>query len=169
MPEDDKKKDDIEELDEPVDEEVEIVEEEVEEDEGYKVKMKPELTPEEKSALNTRANINKNRPKFRRQEWFRYKRLGTSWRRARGLQSKTRRNYKYRPNMPSKGYQSPKSVRGLHPSGFEDILVYNPKELDNIDPKKQAIRIGHTVGTRKRALIEEKAKDLNIRILNRGQ
>ncbi len=153
----------------PVDEEkIEIVDD-VDEEVGYVVKMKPELSKEEIKAMNLRANMDDKRPKFRRQEWFRYKKLGDSWRRSVGISSKMRRNYKYRPNMPSKGYRGPKSVRGRHPSGFEDVLIHNPKELDKLDPKKQAVRIAHTVGTRKRGDIEKKAKDLNLRILNRGQ
>lgn len=179
MPEDKKVKEEELDLEEdkktkPVDdEEIEIVDEEIldeeDEDQGYKAKVKPELSKDEVRALNLRSNIDDKRPRFRRQEWFRYKRLGTSWRRARGISSKTRRNYKYRPNMPSKGYRGPKSVRGRHPSGFEDVLVHNTKDLDNLDQKKQAIRIAHTVGTRKRADIVKKAEGLNIRILNRGQ
>ena len=150
------------------DEKIEIIDEDAD-DQGYKAKAKPELSKDEIQALNLRRNIDNKRPRFRRQEWFRYKRLGISWRRARGISSKTRRNYKYRPNMPSKGYRGPKSVRGRHPSGFEDVLVHNTKDLDNLDPKKQAIRIAHTVGTRKRADIVKKADELDIRILNRGQ
>ena len=172
MPEESKKtkEEDVPTEDEKVpieDEEIEIVDEE-DEEQGYRVKLKPDLSKEEIKAMNLRSHINDNRPKFRRQEWFRYKKLGTKWRKSVGISSKMRRNYKYRVNMPNPGYRSPKAVRGRHPSGFEDILVYNTKELEGLDPKKQAIRIAHTVGTRKRGDIEKKAKDMNLRILNRG-
>ena len=53
--------------------------------------------------------------------------------------------------------------------GFEEIAVYNIKDIENIDPDKQAARIGSTVGTRKRNEIEKKADELNVRILNRSQ
>ncbi len=148
-------------------EEVEIVEEEEEEKE-YKAKSKPELTPEEKHVLSMRAAKKRKQPKFRRQEWFRYGRVGDSWRRPRGLHSKTRRNYKYRPPKVSKGYRGPKLARGRHPSGFEEVRIHSPKDLDGLDPKKQAARIGHTVGTRKRTEIKKKADELGIRILNWG-
>jgi large subunit ribosomal protein L32e len=36
-----------------------------------------------------------------------------------------------------------------------------------VDPKKQAVRIGGTVGTRKRIMIEDRAEELGIRVLNR--
>ena len=52
-------------------------------------------------------------------------------------------------------------------SGFEEILVYNPGNLENIDPKVQAIRISSKVGDKKREMIVEKADELKIRVLNR--
>ena len=148
-------------------EEPEIIEEE-EEEEGYKPKAKPELTKEEKVSMHTRSAKKRKAPKFRRQEWFRYGRLDERWRRPRGIQSKARRNYKYRTSNVSKGFRGPKLVRGRHPSGFEEVLVHNPGDLEGLDPKRQAIRIGHTVGTRKRIAIKEKADDIGLRILNWG-
>ncbi len=107
------------------------------------------------------------RPKFRRQNWFRYKRLGEKWRRPRGIHSKMRRHFKYRIPVVQVGFRGPASVRGLHPSGFEEILVYNPANLEDIDPKVQAIRISSKVGDKKREMIVEKADELKIRVLNR--
>jgi large subunit ribosomal protein L32e len=40
------------------------------------------------------------------------------------------------------------------------------KELEAIDPKKQAVRIGSTVGTKKRLEIAKKASERDIRLLN---
>ena len=64
------------------------------------------------------------------------------------------------------GYRTPKKVRGYHPSGYIEKLIHNPKELDNINPKTDAIRIAHTVGKRKRMEIIRKAKEKGIKILN---
>ncbi len=64
------------------------------------------------------------------------------------------------------GYGSPKAVRGLHPSGFEEVMVRNPDDLQPIDPSYQAARIARTVGVRKRLMIEEVAKSREIKILN---
>lgn len=147
--------------------EIEIVEEK-EEEGKYKPKAKPELSKDEKTALTFRRAKKKKTPYFRRQEWFRCKRLGDAWRRPRGLHSKMRMNYQYRPAKVSEGYRGPRLVRGRHPSGFEEILVFSPKGLAALNPKKQAARIGHTVGTRKRLQIKEKADELGIRILNWG-
>ncbi|MFQ6127642.1 MAG: 50S ribosomal protein L32e [Thermoplasmata archaeon] len=144
-------------------EKIEIIEEEV-----VRPKLKPVLDDETKGFLAIRDRQKRRRPKFRRQEWFRYKRLGSSWRRPRGLHSKMRKGLKYRPKMASVGYRSPSKVRGLHPSGFEEVLVHNKKELEVLDPKKQAARIGHSVGTRKRIEIESRADEIGIRVLNRS-
>ena len=108
------------------------------------------------------------KPNFKRQEWFRYKKLGEKWRRPRGKTSKTRRYEKGKPARPSIGYRSPKETRGLHPSGYWDILVCNIKELENLDPATQVGRISSTVGKRKKEVMLEKAKELGIKILNKG-
>ena len=67
------------------------------------------------------------------------------------------------------GYRGPKAVRGLHPSGFEEVMVYNADALNDIDPKVQAVRIGGTVGVKKRLVIEARAAELGIRVLNKMQ
>lgn len=145
-------------------EEVEIVEEE--EEEEYKAKKKPELSKEQKEKLLIRKKIKKRTPDFLREEWFRYKRLSKNWRRPDGITSKMRRNYKYRPSRVRVGFRGPSDVRGLHSSGFEEVIVYNVRDLENIDPKTQAARIGGSVGTKKRIDIEKKADELDVRILN---
>ncbi|WP_088336245.1 50S ribosomal protein L32e [Methanopyrus sp. KOL6] len=126
----------------------------------------PNLSKEEKRLLKLREELKRKKPKFRRQEWHRYKRLGEKWRRPKGRHSKMRRKLKNRPKMPNPGYGSPKKVRGLHPSGYEEVLVYNPKDLEKIDPKRQAARIASRVGKRKRQEILDKAEELGIVVLN---
>lgn len=140
---------------------------EVVEANAYTVEPKAELTAEQIDALAKRAVISGNRPAFKRQEWFRYQKLGEAWRRPRGIHSKMRRGMKRRPPMVEIGYGGPALVRGLHPSGFEEVLVYNVEGLETINPKTQAARIGGTVGVRKRIDIEKRAKDLGVRVLNK--
>jgi large subunit ribosomal protein L32e len=144
-------------------EEVETVEEEEEE---YKVKKKPKLSKEQKEKLRLRKQIKKRTPEFLREEWFRYKRIPRNWRKPDGISSKMRINLKYRPSKVRVGFRGPKDTRGLHPSGFEEIIVYNVHDLEKIDPKIQAARIGSSVGTKKRMNIEKKAEELEVRILN---
>jgi len=108
------------------------------------------------------------RPAFKRQEWFRYKKLGVKWRKPKGKTSKTRRYEKGKPAMPAIGYGSPKATRGLHPSGYHDVLVCNIKELEKLDPATEAARISAVVGKRKKEIMLEKAEELGIKILNKG-
>ncbi len=144
------------------DEELEIFEEK-----AYVPRAKPVLSEATKALLIQRAAVDAKRPAFRRQEWFRYKRLGREWRRPRGHHSKLRRHLRYRPSVPSSGYRGPRGVRGFHPSGFREVLVHRPAELDALNPETQAARIAHSVGTRKRVSIQDRADELGIRILNR--
>jgi len=141
----------------------------IEEGEGaYRVKKKPEISKKLKEKLLIRKQIKKRTPDFIREEWFRYKRIPKNWRRPDGITSKMRINLKYRPNKVRVGYRGPKETRGLHSSGFEEIAVYNVKDIENVDPKTQAARIGSTVGTKKRIEIEKKAEELDVRVLNRS-
>ena len=146
--------------------EVKIVEDETAED-VYVPKAKPKLDEETKEALAKRAIISGRRPAFKRQEWFRYAKLGEMWRRPKGIHSKMKRNMKRRPPVVDIGFRGPISVRNLHPSGFEEVMVYNVDGLEGINPEVQAIRIGGTVGTKKRLAIQERADELGIRVLNR--
>lgn len=146
---------------------VEASEVEIVEKGAYRVKKKPEMDDEAKRLLALRNDMSRDRIAFKRQEWFRYSRLGEKWRRPRGTHSKVRKHIKYRPNIVSVGYRGPKKVRGLHPSGFQEIMVHNADQLENVDPKTQAVRVGSGVGFRKRQAIENRADELGVRVLNR--
>ncbi len=117
-------------------------------------------------APKVRKRLRVKKPYFKRQESWRYKRLKTGWRSPRGIDSKMRKKVKGWPKSPGIGYRSPKELKGLHPSGYEEILVHNPGEIDKVDPKRQAVRIAHTVGSRKRVEISHRAEEKGVRILN---
>jgi|TARA_A100001388_G_C28769758_1_gene503094 large subunit ribosomal protein L32e len=139
-----------------------------EEDEGHVAKQKPVLSDDMKAALALRNEQKKKTPSFRRTEWFRYKRLSRSgWRAPHGMDSKQRRNYKYRSSLVRVGHGKVAAARGLHPSGFREVMVQNPNDLDNIDPETEAARVGRSVGGRKREQIYSRADELGIRVLNR--
>lgn len=110
----------------------------------------------------------KRSQKFRRQEWFRFKKLGEKWRKPRGKDSKMRLGMSGKPPVVSVGYKSPQATRHVHPSGLMEVLVNNPRDLGGIDPSRQAVRISSKVGKRKREQIVAKARDLNIKVLNPG-
>ena len=138
------------------------------EEQVHRAKQKPELDDATKKALSLRHTQSRKQPKFRRQEWYRYKRLSRSgWRKPKGYQSKQRLNMKYRTPMARVGYGKIRAAKNLHPSGFIEVLVHNSSSLDDINPRTHAIRIGKRVGNRKRLVIHNKADELGIRILNR--
>lgn len=128
----------------------------------------PKLSAEEKRLLKIKNEMGRKRVEFRRQEWFRYGKFGEEWRKPRGKKSKLREHLGRRPPVVDAGYRGPKKVRGLHPSGFREVLVHNVAELDSVDREREAARIASTVGERKRELIEEKATELGIKVLNRS-
>ncbi len=128
-------------------------------------KTEKKLKPS-REALKLRARARNKKPSFVRAESWKYDRFSLSWRRPRGLDNKIRRKIKGWPPGCSTGYKGPKIARGLHPSGFREVIVFNVEDLSKIDPNTQAARIAHTVGKRKRALIIAEAKKLNIKILN---
>lgn len=126
-------------------------------------------SPEElKRAVEIREKVKGKKPDFVRQESWRYGRLDEGWRRPKGIDSKMRKGVKGWPARVKIGYRGPKSARGLHPSAYREVLVYNVKDLSGVDPKAEAIRIAHTVGARKKAEILNRAKELGIYVLNPG-
>lgn len=127
---------------------------------GYASKT-PELSDEEQRLLNKR-----DTPTFNRQDHHKKKRTPTSWRRPRGTHSKQRKGIKGKGAKVEAGFRTPNTVRGLHPSGFEEVRVHRPEDLDDIDPDREAVRIASTVGGRKRERIEGIAEDREIRVLN---
>jgi large subunit ribosomal protein L32e len=136
--------------------------------EGPRVPRRADLPEGARGLLRLRRTLDARRPSFGRQARYRYYRIGRDgvWRRPRGLQSKQRRHYGYRPKVVRIGYRSPARVRGLVPSGFRPILVHTSADLEGLDGKTQAAVIARTVGTRRRIVLEEEARKLGIRVLN---
>jgi len=130
--------------------------------------------PINKEKLELRAEVAKSRPEFKRPESWRYKRLETTWRKPKGIDNHQRKQKsRGRPGLVKVGYGGPKIARGLHPSGYTDNLVYNIDDLEKLNPKIDGVRIGHSVGTKKRKeivikSIEKKFKIFNARVSERA-
>ena len=122
-----------------------------------------------KELLHLRKKIADKRPEFVRQESWRYDRLAPNWRRPKGKDNKMRRQVSGVPPLVKVGYKGPRKSRGLHPSGYNDILIFNVKDLSKINPKIDAVRIAHTVGNKKRIDIVTEATKLKMKILNPGK
>ena len=119
-----------------------------------------------KELVELRKRIKARKPEFVRQESWRYVRVKESWRKPRGMDSKMRLQKKGWPPIVKVGYRGPAKARGLHPSGYQEVLVHNVEELERLDPTRQAARIAHTVGLRKRIQIMERARELGIYVVN---
>jgi large subunit ribosomal protein L32e len=119
-----------------------------------------------KEKILLREGISRKRPKFIRQESWRYKRIRGMWRKPKGIDSKMRLGVKGWPALVKVGYRGPSMARGLHPSGFHDILVHNVQELEKINSKTDAARLSSTLGTRKRLILLARARELGIKVLN---
>ncbi|WP_414837837.1 50S ribosomal protein L32e [Candidatus Nanosalina sp. VS9-1] len=104
---------------------------------------------------------------FKRQDNHKKKSVPDSWRRPTGGHSRARLEKKGAVPLPKAGYRTPKSERGKHPSGFEEVLVHNVSELEQLDDG-EAARIASKVGGKKKEQIIEKADEEEIKVLNRG-
>jgi len=164
------------EVDEEADAEIEDEEPEADADEEEAEDVETELRPrghadktpdlDDERARALAKKLRESTPQFNRQDYHKKKRVPTSWRRPRGQLSKQRRGMKGKGPKVEAGYRSPTAARGLHPSGFEEVRVFNTDDIEGVDPATQAVRIASTVGGRKREAIEDECEDREIRVLN---
>jgi large subunit ribosomal protein L32e len=103
---------------------------------------------------------------FKRDGFGKKKQLSDSWRKPRGQHNKQREQKKAKGALPKPGFGSPLAVRGMHPSGFFEVLAFTLKDLEGLDPAMQAVRISATVGTRKRITLQETAISSGFKVLN---
>ena len=123
--------------------------------------------PINKEKMEKRKSISDNRPSFARPESWRYKRLQTTWRKPKGVDNHQRKQKsRGRPGLVKVGYGGPKETRGLHPSGYTDNLIYKIEDFATLNPKTDGLRIGHSVGTKKRTEIIKKALEKKFKIFN---
>ncbi|MDO9324708.1 MAG: 50S ribosomal protein L32e [Methanoregula sp.] len=103
---------------------------------------------------------------FKRDGYGKKRQLSDSWRKPKGQHNKQREQKKAKGALPKPGYGSPIAVRGMHPSGFFEVLVATATELAGLDPKTQAVRISGTVGDRKRIGLQAAAIAAGLKVLN---
>ena len=116
--------------------------------------------------LELRRSIAQKRPEFARPESWRYVRLAPNWRKPKGMDNKVRKSVKGWPRRVKVGYRGPAEVRGYHPSGHVEVLVHNLDELSRLIPEKDIVRLGGTVGARKRVEIMKRASELGLKVVN---
>jgi large subunit ribosomal protein L32e len=143
-----------------------VIEEEKQEEKTEALPVTFVLDEEMKRLLNVRKKQKSKKPEFKQTDSHKKKKLADYWRKPDGIHNKTRYALKGKTPLVEAGYGSPAAVRGLHPSGFEEVLVRTPKDIEALKVGRQAARIARTVGSRKRAIIEKKAAELGLKILN---
>ena len=84
------------------------------------------------------------------------------WRKPRGIDILRERND---GELPNSGFQTPRAIRFLHPSGYQEVFVQSKKDLDGLTPK-QAARFSRTIGRKKRIELIQYANSKNIQVLN---
>ncbi|KAJ1564184.1 60S ribosomal protein L32 [Nowakowskiella sp. JEL0078] len=120
--------------------------------------------------LNKIKIVKKRTKRFVRHQSDRYKKVGESWRKPKGIDNRVRRRFKGQIAMPKIGYGTASNARGLLPSGFKKFTVSNVAELELLlmHNRIYAAEIAHNVSARKRVAITERAQQLNVKITNAG-
>lgn len=106
------------------------------------------------------------KPVFIQQEAHKIKGVPQKWRKPRGRHAKMRLHLRGYKRWPKTGWGSPQSVKGLHHTGLEIIMVHTLGALEQIDNAKQGIIIGGGVGSKKKLDLIAAAQSKNITILN---
>ncbi|MFZ3133642.1 MAG: 50S ribosomal protein L32e [Methanothrix sp.] len=114
--------------------------------------------------LRVRTRQKSKKPEFNFHDSHKKKKLGTSWRKPRGLHNKLRQHIAAKGRVVQPGFGSPKAVRGYHPSGMAEIRVNNVAEL--AAAQGCAVRIASAVGMKKRLDIQAKAAEMGLKVLN---
>ena len=129
------------------------------------------MTEQKKDIIKVRkellASQKKKSVKFRRQNFWRFKRMKDAWRKPRGITSKIRLKKGGKLPSPRIGYGNPAIIKHLHPSGYEEVYVACEKDLEGINAETQAIRFSRTLGRKKKEVLLEKADKAGVKVLNR--
>merc|ERR1712227_85097 len=112
--------------------------------------------------------VKKRTKKFIRHQSDRYVKVKANWRKPKGIDSRVRRRFKGQYLMPSIGYGSNKKTKHVCPDGFKKFVIHNISELEVLlmQNKTFSAEIAHTVSSKKRKTIVERAQQLAIKVTN---
>ena len=116
------------------------------------------------SDLETRNKLKKKKPVFSRQDSHKKSKLGTNWRKSRGLQSKMRLKKRGYARSISIGWKSPVSVRGLTREGLKMRMVSQLADLEGVDKKTEIVQISSGVGMKKKLSLLEAAQKEGVAV-----
>merc|ERR1712180_418944 len=128
-----------------------------------KIKKNTMVVPSTKRVI-----IKKRTKRFIRHQSERYDKVGPSWRKPKGIDSRVRRRFKGQYLMPSIGYGSNAKTRHMMPDGFSKFVVHNVKDVELLLMLKgtHAAEIAHNVSARKRKEIVDRANQLSVKVTN---
>ncbi len=106
----------------------------------------------------------KSKPKFNVPNLGFMTGIKSRWRKPRGTGNKKRRKCRWAGKSPRIGYKNAPAVRGLHPLGMPEILVYNPNQLKAVAGR--VVRIAAQVAVRKALEIEKVARAAGLMVVN---
>merc|ERR1712093_312150 len=112
--------------------------------------------------------VKKKTGKFKRHQSDLFDRVGESWRRPKGIDSRVRRKFKGKVLMPNIGYGSNKKTRHMLPDGFKNFLINNVSDLELLMMynRTYAAEVASSVSRKTREAILERAKVLDIKVTN---
>jgi len=119
--------------------------------------------------LNKKCVVKKRTKKFARHQSDLFMRIrDSSWRKPKGIDGRVRRRFKGALPMPNVGYGSDKKTRNVHPNGFKSVVVSNVAELEMLmmHNRTYAATVAHSVSSRIRREIVERAEQLAIKVTN---
>jgi len=118
-----------------------------------------------KKLLEMRKTMKKKRPAFMRKDIYKKSKLGSSWRKPRGLDNKQRLCKRGPAKKISNGYRAPCEIRGLHNSGLIPVVVSNIFQLNALT-NEHGVIISGKVGDRKRSALIAETKKKGLEVLN---
>lgn len=112
--------------------------------------------------------IKKHPKPFNRHQSDRFKRVDSSWRKPKGIDSCVRRRFRGTIRMPKIGYGTDRRYKHVESNGFIRFVVHNMDELRVLmmHNEKYSAEIASSVGNKLRTRLLAKAKQLDIKVTN---
>lgn len=118
-----------------------------------------------KRLLEIKKKIKAKNPKFKRQDYHKWNRLGATYRKGKGMHSKMRHKKKGVLKYVQSGYRTPAAIRNYTKHGFKNITIATIAQLEKVNPKDEAITISK-VGMKRRMELVAEATKRKIKVLN---
>mmetsp|Transcript_34510 Transcript_34510/g.33706 ORF Transcript_34510/g.33706 Transcript_34510/m.33706 type:complete len:135 (+) Transcript_34510:36-440(+) len=119
-------------------------------------------------SMNKTKIIKKQKKHPNRFQSDKYLRVPKSWRFPHGIDSRIRRRFKGNQMEPKIGSKSAKKTRHMLKGGFKKFLLRNPSDIELLlmNNRTFAGEIAQCISARKRKLIVQRAKEMNVRLTN---